>query len=339
MPGIEKANGRRPAGLSHLLLPTLSAAAQPKPEELDFDLEAALAAVVPLTSQVPEDAFTAPFLGTDREGSGVLIDEHGLVLTIGYLVVEAETVNIITAEDTITTADVVAYDYDSGFGLLRAFEPPQVKPLTLGSSQALAAEDSVIIAARGGLGQTIEGRVVAKREFAGYWEYLLDEAIFTTPPHPNWSGAALLGDDGALLGIGSLFLEDVGRGSANRPGNMFVPIDLLKPVLPEMLATGRTGAVRRPWLGVFTTDLHGQMVVSGLAPEGPAELAGMQPGDIVVRVGGEQVSDIADMYRRIWSIGSAGVDVPLTVLREGTAFDLVVHSTDRDKLLKQPLRQ
>ena len=337
MTRIERANGRRPGGLSQLLQPDLKSAPRPKPEDLRFDLDELLAAVVALTAEVPSDAYTAPMLGTEREGNGVVIDDSGLVLTIGYLIVEASEVNLTAADGRSVPAEVIAYDYDTGFGLLRALSPLDVTPMAFGTTAAVAPGDSVIVAAHGGSGQAIVARIVAKREFAGYWEYMLDEAVFTAPPHPSWSGAALIGDDGSLLGTGSLYLEEARPGSTPVPGNMFVPIDLLPAILPDMLATGRVSRDSRPWLGVFVTEAYGQLMVSAVAPGGPADRTGMRAGDSILRVAGAHVADLAEMYRKIWSRGGAGVDVPLTVLRDGNAFELVIRSTDRYALLK--LRQ
>ncbi len=338
MSAIERANGHRPSGLLHLLHPTLKSAPRPKAEDLRFDLEAAMSAVVPLHSDVPSDAFTASILGTEREGNGVLIDDHGLVLTIGYLIVEATDVSVVTGAGKTVPCDVIAYDYDTGFGLVRAIAPTGAPPLELGRSAELAERDTVIVSAQGGLAQTISANVVSKREFAGYWEYLLDEAIFTTPPHPNWGGAALIGDDGKLLGIGSLFVEDALPGRESMAGNMFVPIDLLKPIFDDLLRMGRARGASRPWLGMFTTEAYGQLVVAGVAPDGPADQADVRAGDVVLSADGKRVTRLADMFRRIWGSGDAGVDVRLTILRDGNPKNFVVHSGDRYDYLKLPLR-
>ena len=238
MDEIEHSNGHRPAGLLHLLHPALMSAPRPKPEDLSYDLEAVLSAVLPMTTEVPADAYTAPTLGTERQGNGVLIDDQGLILTIGYLILEATGINIV-CKGSIVPASIVGYDNQSGFGLVRTVRPLDARPIEIGSSAALQEHESVIIAAQGGLSQAISGRVVSKREFAGSWEYLLDEAIFTSPLHPNWSGAAVIGtDDGKLRGIGSLFIQEVASGQDAVPGNMFVPIDILKPIYCHLLANG-----------------------------------------------------------------------------------------------------
>ena len=339
MQGIERANGQRPSGLLHILHPTLQSAPRPNPEEVAFDLEEVMSAVIPLGAEIPSDAFTAQILGTEREGNGVVIDDEGLVLTIGYLIVEASAVSVVGADGKTVAADVLAYDYDTGFGLVRAFAPLGVKPLGFGRSAGLEEGDSVIIAAQGGLTQTISGRVVSKREFAGYWEYLLDEAIFTSPPHPNWGGAALIGSEGKLLGIGSLFVEDALPGKNSLAGNMFVPIDLIEPIFADLLTKGRASGAPRPWLGMFTTEALGQLVVMGVVPEGPADLAGVLAGDVILSANGQHLTRLADMFRQLWGSGSAGIDIRLTVLRDNETIDIIVRSGDRYDYLRLPRRQ
>lgn len=330
---LEKINGHQPKGL----LPMAFAAALSSPAEaaeLPFDVDAALSAVVQLHAEIPADGYTAPFLGTERNGNGVIIDDSGLILTIGYLIVEAMAIAVGTAEGRMVAAEVVAYDYDSGFGLLRALEPMEAPPLAMGCSADLAVGNGVLVADHGGREGAIGARVVSKREFAGYWEYMLDEAIFTAPAHPNWGGAALIGHDGKLLGVGSLHVEDAAGGQDSRSGNMFVPIDLLTPILEEMLSSGRTAASHRPWMGLFTAEAGGQVEVIGLAQDGPAERSGLRAGDVIVKVNGETIASMADLYRKAWSTGSAGVDIAMTVLRDTYAFELVLQSEDRYARLK-----
>jgi S1-C subfamily serine protease len=333
---IERANGHHPKGLTHLLDPMLMSAPRPDPDKLSFDLDEALSAVLLLKSRVPADAYTAPFLGTEREGNAVLIDSDGLLLTIGYLVTEATELTVTDAEGKATPAVVVAYDYDSGFGLIRALEPLGLKPIPLGSSARLRERGTAIIGAHGGQAHAISGLVISKREFAGYWEYLLDEAIFTSPPHPSWSGAALIAEDGGLVGIGSLFVEDAQPGTDRLPGNMFVPTDLFKPIQHNMVTKGRSGSGSRPYLGMFTTEAVGKMLVTGVAPGGPAEVAGIEPGDIVLSVTGQEVTGLADMYRKIWGLGDAGVEVQFNLMRDNNSIHIMVQSADRYSYLKLP---
>ena len=302
-----------------------------------FDLNQTVNAVVKVTAEVPADARTAAFLGTEREGNGIVIDDDGLVLTIGYLILEAMSANVANAAGEMVPAEIVAYDYDTGFGLLRALDPLDIAPLRLGSASELNERDPVLVVGSGGQEATIGAFVVSRREFAGYWEYLLDSAIFTSPPHPNWGGAALIGPNGRLLGVGSLLVRDAMPPPDLIPGNMFVPIDLLKPILGELLELGRAGGKPRPWLGMFSAESLGRVVVTSVARDGPADSAGIESGDVVVSVSGETIDDMGRLYRKIWSLGEAGVDVPITVLRGSQALDIVVRSGDRYDYLK--LRQ
>jgi len=310
-------------------------ALQPDPQQTGFDLEAALDAVLLLRAEIPEDAYTASILGTERAGNGVVIGDDGLVLTIGYLITEAESIWLATNRGTVVQGHALAYDQPTGFGLVMPLGQLGVRPLACGTAQALDADSPVIVIGHGGLGHSLKAKIIAKREFAGYWEYVLDEALFTAPAHPQWGGAALLGEDGRLLGIGSLLVQEA-VGASAVDGNMFVPIDLLAPILKDLLATGRCAAPPRAWLGIYVTEIDGQLVIGGLAPGGPAERAGAKLGDLVLEVAGERVNRLAALFRRIWRCGPAGCEVTLTLARRGAASKLQLRSADRGDFLKKP---
>ena len=297
-----------------------------------------LNALVHVRAEVPSGARTAKFLGTERDGSGVVIDSHGLVVTIGYLILEAMSATVTDSSGNTVPADIVAYDYDTGFGLVRARAPLDAVPMRLGKSADVAAHARLLAISFGGPsganGGVMAARVAARGEFAGYWEYLLERAIYTTPPHPEWSGAALIGAEGRLLGIGSLFLPDVTPGPKKKPGNMFVPIDLLKPILADMIAEGRPSGPAKPWLGMFTNEsIHG-VVVSIVVPESPAEVAGIRKGDRVLGVAGDEIDDMAGLFRAVWALGAAGVEVPLVIRSRGTTRTVIVRSVDRYDYLR-----
>src|SRR6185503_18903092 len=245
---------------------------RPRPEDWRFELDRALDAVVLLRAEIPEDAFTAPILGTERAGNGVLIGDS-LVLTIGYLITEASVIWLTTNKGTVVGGTVLAYDQATGFGLVQPLGKLGVKPIERGSSSSIRVGENVVVAGQGGRAHALKATVFAKREFAGYWEYVLDEALFTAPAHPQWGGAALVGQDGRLLGIGSLLVQESVGGKAV-DGNMFVPIDLLAPILGDLLAVGRAAGAPRAWLGIYTAEMDGHLVIGGLAPGGPAERAG-----------------------------------------------------------------
>jgi S1-C subfamily serine protease len=313
---------------------------QPDPRTLGYDLKNALAAVVSLRARVPEDAFTAETLGVDRAGQGVVIRDDGLVLTIGYLIAEAEEVWLTTNRGRAVQAHVLAYDYETGFGLVQALEPLGVPVLALGDSRRLMSGDQVVVGGSGGQSHSLAAQVVACQEFAGYWEYLIDAAIFTAPAHPNWGGTALIGPRGDLVGIGSLQLQHQASGGTVVPLNMSVPIDLLKPILDDLLTTGRTKSQPRPWLGFYVAEAENdQITVIGLAGDAPAQRAGLRAGDQVHAVAGQGVTSLAEFYRAIWALGSAGVDVPLTLEREGDRFDVTIRSADRGRFMKTPRLQ
>ena len=233
--------------------------------------------MVRIKTVINPDARTTQNLGREREGSGIVIDDNGLILTIGYLMVEAHTAEVTTNDGRTLPASIVGYDHETGFGLLQAIAPLKVKPMAFGKSSALARDDVVIVASFGGPARAAPARILAKREFAGSWEYLLDEAIFTSPPHPAWSGAALINREGKLVGIGSLIVADALGDGSGEAGNMFVPVDLLAPILGDLIADGRASRDPRPWIGVTTNEVYGRLVVSQVTPHGPAEKAGLTP--------------------------------------------------------------
>jgi S1-C subfamily serine protease len=307
---------------------------RPRPEDWRFDLEGALDAVVQLRAEIPEDAFTAPLLGTERGGNGIVIGES-LVLTIGYLITEATTIWLTTNKGVVVPGFALGYDQATGFGLVQPLGRLQVQPLERGSIASCRVGENVVLAGYGGRPHALKATVFAKREFAGYWEYVLDEALFTAPAHPQWGGSALIGADGKLLAIGSLLVQEkVDAGTLQ--GNMLVPIDLLEPVLKDILQTGQTSRPPRPWLGMYTTEAGSKLVVAGLAPNGPADRAGVQVGDIVLEVAGAKPKSLADLWRRVWRLGDPGVEVPLKLQRKTAQADVKLVSADRNTFLKKP---
>jgi len=309
---------------------------QPKPADYGYDLGRALNAVVGLHSIIPSDAATAEVLGTERTGNGVVIRENGLVLTIGYLITEAETVWLTTNDGRKIPGHVLAFDQETGFGLVQALANLNLPALSFDQSATAKVGERVVVAGAGGRAHAVAARIVAKQEFTGYWEYYLDEAIFTFPFHPNWGGTALIGPGGDLLGIGSLQLERAREGGRVEPINMMVPIDILKPVLNDLVKFGRLSRPARPWLGLYSTEIDRRIVVAGLAKRGPARRAELKTGDIILAVNGAEVNELADFYRKIWSLGAAGVGVPLTIHRDGDTFDVTVKSGERGQFLKKP---
>lgn len=307
---------------------------RPTAEAYAFDLDRALAAVVALEARVPFDAFTAGILGTERLGNGVVVGPSGLVLTMGYLITEAETVTLTRNDGRRVPAHVLGIDFQTGLGLVQALEPLDLPALPLGTSQGLEAGSPVVVAGAGGRAHAVAGRVLARMPFAGYWEYLLDEAIMAEPAHPHWSGAALIGPTGHLVGLGSLSLEGRTPGGTVRPMNMFVPAELLPPILDD-LARGKPAHPPRPWLGVLAQEAGSHVVVVGVSPGGPAARAELRAGDAILAVAGEPVSDLAEFYTRLWAQGAPGAVIPLRILREQDVFEVEIRSVDRNALLKK----
>ncbi len=323
---------------------------QPQREDFEYDLDHVLNAVVGIKAIVPPDAFTAETLGTERAGSGVLIDPRGLVVTIGYLITEAERVWISLAGGKAVQGHVLGYDQETGFGLVQALARLDTPFLPLGSTARSKVGDRVVVAAAGGKQKAIVAQIRAKQEFAGYWEYVLDEALFTAPAHPTWSGTALIGPNGDLLGIGSLQLQQQSQPSggssisAAAPKsaqavdvNMSVPIDLLKPILKDLQTVGKRLGPPRPWLGLFATEVGERIVIAGVSGRGPARKHDLRPGDIVLSIGDGEVKSLSGFFKAIWNQGEAGVEVPMTLHRNGRTIQVKVKSTDRSRLLKGPI--
>jgi S1-C subfamily serine protease len=300
-----------------------------------LDIETINRSVTKLRADIPEDAFTAGILGSQRIGNGIVIDAAGLVLTIGYLVTEATDVWLTDAHGREIAAHPLAYDQVTGFGLVLPLQALDAPPIALGSSAELRAGSEAFVVSAKDFAPPQTARVLARREFAGAWEYLLDEAIFTAPAHPHWSGAALIDDHGMLVGLGSLLVREVIAGEEVN-ANMFVPIDLLKPILQSLRSTGRADRQPRPWLGVYAVELAGKVYVTGVVEGGPAQIADIREGDVISQVARHEVGTLPDFYRRVWAVGPAGTGVPLTTMRGATQIHLNVRSVDRGDLLKRP---
>ena len=310
-------------------------ALQPKPDETQFDLARAFNAVVLVRAEVPPDGYTVSNLGTERGGYGVVIREDGLVLTIGYLINEASQIWLTTNRGAVVAGYRLGYDQATGFGLIQPLGKLDAPHLPRGLASDVKVGDSAFVIGHGGTAHALKTRIIGKREFAGYWEYLLDEALFTAPAHPQWGGAALLDAQGNLIGIGSLLVQQELNGEAVHV-NMFVPIDLLSPILDGMLQTGRSPEPPHPWLGMSTQDPEGKLVVSKISPGGPAQRAGVKVGDMVLGVGAQRVHGLAEFFRTVWRLGPAGVEVPLMVSRAGDVLHITVKSADRSDFLKKP---
>lgn len=304
-------------------------------DDFDFEVETALKSVVSITSQIPPNALTASVLGTERAGYGVVID-RGLVLTIGYLVTEAQQIWLTLSDGRTVPGDVLGYDQPTGFGLIQALGDLGAPALPLGNSSMAEVGDKVLVAGSRGGDQIIEAHLVAKQEFAGYWEYVLDEALFTAPAHPNWGGTAVINTAGELIGVGSLQIQDAEVNGEPQDLNMVVPIDILKPILDDMRTTGRAKRAPRPWLGLYATEAEDHVVVIGTVDDGPAQEAGVSAGDLIVSVGDTEIHSLAEFFREVWATGEAGCDIAMTFVRDGRLRDAVVVSVNRDALLRRP---
>ena len=328
----------RPFAMSVVVIAALAgggaATAQTVPTEPATPIAELVSGIVRIKALINPDGRTVGTLGAERSGTGIVIDGDGLVLTIGYLMVEAHAGEVELNDGRRVAAEVVGYDHDTGFGLLRATSALNVRPVPLGRSADVKVGDRVLVALAGGIERVGPANIAAKREFAGYWEYLLDEALFTTPPYQDWSGAALVNRDGRLVGVGSLVVGDTSGIGTGPPGNMFVPVDLLPPILAELIASGKPSGPARPWIGLTTDEKGGGLVVRRVTEKGPAETAGLLAGDRIVGVGDARPRQLGDLYRSIWGLGQAGVNVPLEIERDGKRQRFDVKSIDRRQHLR-----
>jgi serine protease Do len=311
-------------------LPAQAQEAQNKPRAISGErADDLLGSVVKVRARSLPDARSNATLGSTREGSGVIIDEQGHILTIGYLVIEADAIEVTTAAGKTSPATLAGYDHATGFGLLHAALPLGAKPIDLGASADLALREPVMVAPHGGREAVNLAYVVSKRQFAGSWEYLIDSAIFISPPTLAWAGSALISREGKLVGIGSLLVRDSVESGVPLPGNMFVPTDLIKPILSDLIDKGRASGPPRPWLGMATEEVQGRLFVTRVSPEAPADEAGIKRGDIVVGVGAQPVATHAELYQKVWALGAAGIEVPLKVLQGANVKEIKVRSIDR----------
>lgn len=298
--------------------------------------EPLLEALVSIRAHIPEDAMSAGLLGTERAGHGIRVRDDGLILTIGYVINEADEIWIGSHDGRAVPGFVVGNDFRTGLALIRPMMPLPGRSVPVGSSESLRVGEPVWIAGSGRADpQIVDAEIVAKQEFAGRWEYVLDEAIFTAPPHESWSGAALMDMAGRLCGVGSLVIQGFEADESVHTVNMFVPIDILTPVMDEISIRGRRSAPPRPWLGMLVHDDHDTLVVVGIYRDCPADRAGLRPGDVVLRVDGQPVHNLAHMFRTVWSLGDAGVDVPLLVLRDAQLQETTVKSAPRGDFLRK----
>lgn len=292
------------------------------------------AAIVKLGIRVPRDARTAHTLGAEREGTGVVIDEAGLILTIGYLLLEAESILVVAGDGRVLPANVAGFDHATGFGLVRASQPLGCRPLEFGDAADTRELNTAVIAAHPAAGGLSNASVVARRPFTGWWEYALDDAIFTAPARDNHSGAALVNRDGQLIGIGSLWVGDAIEAGAAFPGNMFVPVDLLRPILADLKASGRRREALRPWVGVYSEEVRGHVLITQVLPDSPAARGGVNRGDVILAVDGRAIGSQSEFYRTLWACGAAGCEIALQIWRNKSVREIVVHSIDRMEYLR-----
>jgi S1-C subfamily serine protease len=303
------------------------------PASADEEAKEILKAVVKIRAVIPKEAHTAGTLGTEREGNGVVIDSKGHILTIGYLIIEAESIEVTVSEGKPVSATFVGFDHATGFGLLKTDPPLKVKPIKMGQSSKVKEGEPVLMAGYGDQETVQAVQIISRKEFVGYWEYLLEDALYTAPAFEHFGGAAMIDRNGQLIGISSLLSQVVIQGLGALSCNISVPIDLLPPILDDLITKGRSGKAQKPWLGINGEEAQGRVFITRVTPGGPAEKGGLKPGDLVLMIKGNEVSGLADFYRKIWGLGNAGVEVPLTILRGVQIREMTLQSSDRHQFL------
>jgi serine protease Do len=314
------------------------AAGSSSPNQAAIDaLTRANAAVVGVQVTAAEGARSAETLGRRRSGSGVVIGPDGLILTIGYLMLEADSIQIITRDNRKLPARAVGYDLATGFGLVKPLLPLRgMSPVPLGSHSELRTGDALMAVMGGEDADVAITQLVSKRAFSGYWEYHIEAALFTSPPIGNHSGAPLFNQRGELLGIGSLLVADALGENPRVPGNMFVPVDLLKPILAEMQATGSSKQSRRPWLGLTSAEQSGRVQVVRVTKGSPADSGGVEPGDVILAVDGTQVATLEAFYKRLWAHPNPDDEIKLTVQHGEQVKVLAIKAVDRMSMMVKP---
>ena len=301
----------------------------------NFNVEKKLNSIVAINSYIPENSYSADLLGTERSGHGIVIREDGLIVTIGYVITEAESIWISTSDSDAVPGYIVGNDYESGLGLIKPMTALNLPKINCGKLKELNVDDSVLIAGHGGLGYMMESSIVAIKEFAGRWEYILDEAIYTSPAHPNWAGAALIGEDGNLYGIGCLLIQDVHESEIISGNNLFVPIETIFPYIEEISQYGARKKKPLPWLGFLLQEEEENLVITGIFTGCPADKAGLKLGDKISLVDHKPVNELATFFRAVWDLGESGIEVPLTVIREAKHLEIIVHSSDRESSFRR----
>jgi serine protease Do len=299
------------------------------------DVKRIYQSVVKIDSIVPADARTANSLGTIRGGNGIVIDDKH-ILTIGYIVVEAETITITLPNGGVVPAELAGYDHTTGFGILKTILPSKLTPLQIGNSDKLNKEDLLYVLPYLTEGAPSAVKMVSRRSFTGWWEYFLDKPIYTHPMNTSFAGSALINEFGELLGIGSLYVSDAAAEGVPMPGNLFVPINDLKPILNDLIVHGKRTADVKPYMGLTSNDDTGKVMVTRVNDDGPAAKAGFKENDIILRVNKINIQDTEKFYKIVWSQGGPGTLLDFEIERNNQIISLKLTTMDRNDFFVKP---
>jgi len=291
--------------------------------------------VVKIDSIIPPEARTAQSLGTVRGGNGVVIDDKH-ILTIGYIVVEAETITITLPDGKKFPGELIGYDHTTGFGILRTIIQSDLTPLKIGDSDQLTKEDFLYVLPYLTEGRPSAVKMVSRRSFAGWWEYFLDKPIYTYPANSSFAGSALINEYGEVLGIGSLYVGDAAATGISSPGNMFVPINDLKPILDDLIENGRRTKDIKPYMGLTSSDNTGEVKITRVNDNGPAAKAGFSVNDTILAVNNEKINNIEDFYKVVWSFGGPGTKLQFDIERNQKKLNIELTTMDRNDFFVKP---
>jgi S1-C subfamily serine protease len=289
-----------------------------------------LSSVVHIHTEVPSAHPSTRILGDERMGTGTVVDPSGLILTVNYVVMGGETIQVTLARGRALRAEIVAQDFEVGLALLRVKRQGlPAAPVT--ASESLTRGDPVF--ALGSTGprerRVAGGLVTYLGEFEAYWEYLLDRGIVSSAANPGFGGGPLFTLSGKMVGVVSLNLNEIARSS------LAIPVECYLRNQEEFVRFGRVvSRPQRAWLGVFAHVLEEGVVVAGLVPNGPGARSGIQEGDLIVSLDAREVPTRKDLYLSLWR-HAPGEKMTLEVMRDNQVRRLSVTAGDRADFYKQ----
>jgi S1-C subfamily serine protease len=287
--------------------------------------------VVNIQTTVARDHRSVPILGTERMGSGVVVDPAGLILTVNYVVMGGQTVQVSFLRGRRVRAEIVAQDFEIGLALLRIKRQGLTAATLRVEGELERGEPVVAVASTGAQERRVAGGLVTYLgEFEAHWEYLLERGIVSNAANPGFGGGGLFTLTARLAGIVSLNLNELIRNSLS------IPVEHYREHERELLRYGRVvSRPRRAWLGVFAHVVEEGIVVAAVVPEGPGDRGGLREGDLIVSLNAEKLESRRDLYVSLWRHGP-GEPLTFEVMRDSSLRRVLVTSGDRAEFFRQP---